>query len=58
LDLQRYDKACTLAQTHLVNSAWERLQTAEALAKAGRAEEALQLAEAGLAGNTDHRLTE
>jgi uncharacterized Zn finger protein len=58
LELMRYDEAYVLAQTHLVSSPWERLQTAETLAKAGRAEEALQLAEAGLPNNTDSRLTE
>jgi uncharacterized Zn finger protein len=53
IQLGRLDEALEVAQKHITSSGWERLQAAEALAAAGRADDALAFAKVGLPDKDD-----
>lgn len=57
IQLGRLDEALEVAQKHLTASGWERLQAAQALYAAGRRDDALAFAKAGLP-DKDLRLAE
>jgi hypothetical protein len=57
IQLGRLDEALKVARQHLTTSGWERLQAAEALYAAGRKDDALAFAKAGLP-DKDLRLAE
>ena len=57
LELRRFAEALDVAEKHLTASGWERLQAAETIFKAGRADDALAFAKAGLP-NKDTRLAD